>query len=285
MAIGDLITTDWQLEYAGQLLGSGTNIELVTIDGLGLADVRTADVPRPRDHGLIRGGDFLGGRTVTIEMEVSGSSAAEMEESLRALQLLNTSIGLTEQPLVFMLPGQVKRRINARVRNRAVSVDIRYAVGPLASATVQFFSSDPRIYANAQSSANFSLPSSSGGLGWPLGWPVGWGSATSGAQICTNNGTFQTQPLVTFTGPLTAPSIQNVTSGETWRCTYDLQSGDTLVVDFDQRTVLLNGTASRYSYVSSSSVWWELAPGSSNVMIGANAGSGSASMTWYDAWA
>lgn len=287
MAVGDLVTGNWQMEFAGQHWGDGTGIDFVKLDGLGAPDYRSNDVVRPRDHGMIAGTDFLGGRTVAMDLELGATSAATLETSLNALQQLGTTVSQTEQWLVFQLPGQVKRFVKARLRARAVPIDIAYEVGRIVPIALQFYATDPRIYALTPiSSSTFQLPTSSGGLGWPLGaWPIGWGSATSGQQVIVNAGTFATRPVVTFTGPLTSPNVQNVTSGQTWACTFDLQAGDTLVVDFDARTVLLNGTASRYSFVTSTSVWWELAPGNSTMQIGASAGSGTASLVAYSAWA
>lgn len=284
MAIGDLVTGNWQFEYAGQHWGDTTNMDIVTIGGLGSPDMRSGDVPRPRDQGELPGVDFLSGRTIDIDVEVAGSSAADLEAKLNTLAMLQTTVGGVEQPLVYQLPGQIKRRVGARLRRRLVPVDITYEVGRIIPVTLEFHSTDPRLYDNTLQTASLVAPTVSGGLGWPVAWPLGWGTSTSGLSSLVNAGTFPTRPVVTFIGPLTSPSIQNITTGQTWACTFDLQSGDQLIVDFDQRTVLLNGTASRYSFVTSSSVWWEIAPGTTQARIGATAGSGTANVSFRSAW-
>lgn len=285
MAIGDLITQDLQFEYSGLLFGGCcTGINFVDAQGFDLGAIRSGDVARPRDHGMIAGTDFLSGRTIDITLGVAGASDPDLDAKMASLSMLSANMGKTEIPLVFQLPGQGKRRVNARLRRRSFPVDIGYNKANIVQVLMRFEATDPRIYDNALSTLNISLPTSSGGLGWPVSWPLAWGSSTSGLNNAVNAGTFATRPIVTFVGPLTSPSLQNVTTGQTWISTFDLQSGDTLVVDFDQRTVLLNGTASRYSYLTSSSVWWELPPGTSQLLLGAAAGNGSATVSWRSAW-
>jgi len=273
MAAGDLITTDFQFELDGVLLGTGTGYLLQEAVGLDLPEIRISDQVRPRDHGLIGGTDFLAGRVVELSFIVRGISNTDLEEKLDALASIS-GVGAAESPLVFRLPGRAKERINVRPRRRYFPINVAYGMRT-ADVRLQFVATDPRIYENEITSVPLSLPATSGGLGWPLGWPLGWGSASSGLFTVTNGGTFATRPTVTFIGPLTAPSIENVTTGLKWACTFDLQSGDTLVVDFDARTVLLNGTASRYSFVTAASVWWELVAGDNQLRIAASAGSGS----------
>lgn len=284
MAAGDLITTDYQYEYNGVLFGSGTLAEAVEVDGLDRPALRVSDVVRPRDHGEIAGVDWLGGRDVGFVLDVGDGTATNLKAMLDSLANAGSSIGQTEVPLVFQLPGYGKRRVNARFRRRSFNVNMDYFFGLAQGVALEFHATDPRIYDNTLSTAALTLPSVSGGLGWPVSWPLGWGSAVGGLVNVTNAGTFATRPVITFIGPLTAPSVQNVTAGQTWACTFDLQSGDQLIVDFAARTVLLNGTASRYSYVTSSSVWWELAPGTSQLQLGATAGNGSASVAFRSAW-
>lgn len=283
MAIGDLVTLPYQFERSGILFGAFTGMEHMSTAGLGMPDVRRSDVVRPRDHGMIPGTNFLPGRTVDINLQVIGTSAADLDAKLAQVASAGADVGLTEAPLVFLLPGESKRRINCRMTKRAVLVDGDYTFGK-ALVYLEFFATDPRLYDNVLTSQALTLPSSSGGLAWPLGWPLGWGTVVSGLVNVTNSGTFPTRPVVTFIGPLTSPSIQNVTTGLTWASNFDLQSGDQLVVDFDARTVLLNGTASRYSTVLATSTWWELLAGVNQLRLGASAGTGTATVVFRSAW-
>lgn len=286
MAVGDLVTTDLQFEFSGVQFGgccTGLDLDFLSGSGFDMPELRTSDVVRPRDHGMLAGADYFGGRTITIEVIVAAASKATLETKLLALSRMPMG-GQTESQLVFQLPGQGKRYVNARLRRRGYPVEFGYANGRAVMIALQFFATDPRIYDLTGSTFSINLPVASGGLGWAVSWPVAWSTSTSGTVTYTNSGNFESRPVVTFTGPLTSPSIQNVTTGLTWACNFDLQTGDTLVVDFMARTVLLNGTASRYSYVLPTSSWWVLVPGANQLRITASSGSGNASVAAHSAW-
>jgi hypothetical protein len=57
-------------------------------------------------------------------------------------------------------------------------------------------------------------------------------------------------------------------------------------VDFDAKTVVLNGTASRYSTLTTDSTWWEIAPGTVNVRYAADTFDPASLLTlvWSSAW-
>lgn len=87
-----------------------------------------------------------------------------------------------------------------------------------------------------------------------------------------NDGSMGAWPTVTITGPCTGPAITNATTGQTLTFP-DLELGadDELVIDFSAGTVLLNGTADRYSYMDfTASEWWQLPPGPSEIQFTAD---------------
>lgn len=82
----------------------------------------------------------------------------------------------------------------------------------------------------------------------------------------TNAGTLPTAPTFTFTSAASHASVyfENVTAGKTVWLTQALVNGDVLSVDFDARTVTLNGTVLT-NVVTAESRWWDLAPGANTV--------------------
>ncbi len=90
--------------------------------------------------------------------------------------------------------------------------------------------------------------------------------------------------MAVINGPVVDPFLENTATGEIVRLTGTLDAGDYLVVDSDARTVLLNGTASRYSWVSPGSTWWQLEPGANSVRYGATSGSGTGTLTSRSVW-
>ncbi|MET7811787.1 hypothetical protein ABZT26_13115 [Streptomyces sp. NPDC005395] len=88
-----------------------------------------------------------------------------------------------------------------------------------------------------------------------LAWPLDFGTpGSTGRMTVVNTGTAETHPVVEFRGPVTAPSLTNVTTGDVLEYDLPLADGDRLVVDTLAGTVVLNGTASRLYTATSRSV-------------------------------
>jgi hypothetical protein len=131
-------------------------------------------------------------------------------------------------------------------------------------------------------STTWAAPAYSGAV-----FPVTFGSAgTAGVVNAVNNGNFPTRPVIVIAGPVDNPILQNLTTGQYVQFAISLGVADTLTLDFDLHTVLLNGTASRRNTMTPSSQWWELAPGTTQILYGANTTQvGSiATVTYRNAW-
>lgn len=278
----------WQLELGGLVLGSGTDYQIHADgpEGLGLPNLRTSDLPRPQDHGVFFGADFFSSRTLTVDIWLLADTPAEATDLMDALvavwQPPAGQDGLT--PLTIRLPGQDDRILYGRPRR--LSYDLSRLRSGAALASLQYVAADPRVYSAIGAITAVSLPTVVGGLTWPTGWPLVWGTGSAGGATITNDGNFGSRPIVTFHGDLIGLSLENITAGKTFRMHPDFNLGgsDTLVVDFDARTVLLNGTASRYGDVDSTSQWWELAPGANELRLGALSGTGFAEVNHRSAW-
>lgn len=150
---------------------------------------------------------------------------------------------------------------------------------------------DPRIYSvalNAQEvSASVSDPSTVG-RGFDESFDVVYGPmAPNGQLLVTNAGTTTTFPVLTVTGPGVNPQISNVTTGQAIYLNYTLAAGETLVLDTLNRTVLLNGTSSRYNALDfTNTSWFGLVPGVNDLRIAFNSFTAPAKLAvqWRDAW-
>lgn len=283
MTAGSLITNDLQVEFNGQLMGDDVSgLEIVSFTPFQYPAVRSSDYERPLDHGLIPGTDYFGGRTVYLQLEVWGGWTA-VREVLSAFTLG------TEAALVWQLGTVGKLQVNARVRKRdPLVIDEGYAVGNTTTVTVEFYCTDPRVYSNAVNTVNATLTTASPGLTFNVTPNLSFGGAsTSGAALITNAGTFETRPVIRINGPITNPYLLNETTGKTLAFNGTIASGDYIDVDFLNRTVILNGTGSRYFWIVDSSGWWNLIPGANSVRLGGSPGSPSPTMTvqWRDAYA
>lgn len=280
--------SDWTFTYNGLTVGgAGSPYQIMQLTGLhDSPEVRTADQTRARDHGLFAGTDLLGGRSLMAQIEVVGAHPNETIWSDFSRALVPGQNG--ELPLVFQIPGLaggVAVEIGARVRRLSLPIDRPYLFGH-GSSVVEFWATDPRIYSQASTTQTVTQAVPSGtGLTFPITFPLSFGGAVVGGQfVATNAGEFAAPWTATIAGPITNPTLENVTTGQTLAFTGSVGSSETLVVSSLDRAVLLNGSASRYSWLVVGSAWWQLAPGANTVRLAGTSGSGSVSFTYRSAW-
>ncbi len=269
MAAGDLITADWQMEWRGLLFGPNP-YGITEVQGLAdLPGLVTADRDRLRAHGQIAGDDFLTGRTVEVGFRIEGSSSADTFDQATALAAV-TAPGEAESPLVFQIPGVAagtKAYLNARVRARSLPIDRLYQVSVLGG-RFQFYATDPRLYSLVQSTQTVSLPTAGGGLPVEVDVPATLlAVADSGSILVQNNGNFRAPWSFRINGPAVNPTVRNVTEGLYLGFNITLAAGEYLDVATGptQRSVILNGSESRYYTLQAGSTWWDFRPGETEV--------------------
>ena len=168
-------------------------------------------------------------------------------------------------------------------RSLPIGRDFYYGL-PLA--VVEFYSTDPRIFSAVQGSLTTTLPSAGGGLNFNLGFNATFGAVSTGGTLtAVNDGSFQTSPVIRIDGPATNPRVESITQGKTLQFNITLAAGEFLLIDGEQRTVLLNGTASRYNTLTPASSWWDLSPGTNEVRFQASTTTAATmTLTWRSAW-
>ncbi|MDW4905099.1 phage tail family protein [Streptomyces sp. ADMS] len=110
-----------------------------------------------------------------------------------------------------------------------------------------------------------------------LAWPLDFGTpGSTGRLSVVNTGSADTHPVIEFRGPVTAPSLTNITTGDVLEYDLPLAAGDVLVVDTLAGTVVLNSTASRLYTATTRSVpeqTFTFGPGTTPLMFRAAPGS------------
>ncbi|WP_068922205.1 phage distal tail protein [Planobispora rosea] len=289
MAAGDLIAREAQIEFNGLLLGMDTPFEGIKLQGWGDLNVSLGNAPRNSRHGSWPGRARAPERVVTFDFQVNtdwADFAAQIDALERATAI---PTGSTEYPLVVRTPAAT-RMVRAKCTARVLPEDYLYmAGGPVG--VLQWVASDPRRYEVTERSATITSPTSgSGGLTYPLTYPLDYGTAGSPANAtCTNFGTAETNPTLVLTGPITTPRIINSTLGRTLEFNLDLLAGQTLTIDTDAGTVMLNGTTDRLYTRTNLSVpveMFEFGPGDNDITLLAAAFGVNAQMaiTWQSAY-
>lgn len=278
---GELITDGWQLELRSLLMGFDTDYDLAELEGIGVPEVRVSDRPRPRAHGVEPGEDWAGARTIIATLDL-------LDEDDTALWALKNALKAAWRPrptgveTLALRLGGVTYLAYGRPRGCRFT---DAGPGLHTEAVCVFAATDPLLYSATETSVQLALATSTGGLAFPFGFPLGFGSAFGGIVTLTNEGEAETLPHATFHGPLTNPRLESITAGRTVEFDLTVAAGDFLEVDFDARTVLLNGTASRYqTFRGTAADWWALEPGDNEIRFAAGSGTGTCDLRFRSAW-
>ncbi|MFG2970917.1 phage distal tail protein [Streptomyces sp. NPDC048288] len=94
-------------------------------------------------------------------------------------------------------------------------------------------------------------------------------SQVLGAVTVDNDGDDDAFPVWTVTGPATAISLTNTTTGEVLVLTHTITVGDTIVIDTRERqqTAVLNGTTNLWGDLTDASTMWALEPGINDLTL------------------
>lgn len=145
---------------------------------------------------------------------------------------------------------------------------------------------DPRRY-GVDRQQSLTLPVLAGGVRFPLRFPLRFGGSTTfGDADVVNDGNMPAPAKVTFTGPLTTPSITNVTTGQSVTYNDTLADGETVVLYLRYPMLaLLQGTANRTGKISTGGGGiWAIKPGTNSLAFRSVAGSGTALVEWSDTY-
>ncbi len=281
-------SVNYSFAFNGWVFGGvGSPIQLLSVNGLdSLPDVRTQDSIRGYADGLFTGRDFASGRTIDLELQVMGNNSNTARYYVNELRTNLIMQQYGTGVLEFKLPDRNLQYVNARVRARDIVIDPNYVYGRII-AKVRLTCPDPRIYDSTTQSAVITTPATSSGRVYNriynmLYVGTGGGSTTA----CTNSGSYTTYPIFTITGPCTNPIIVNSTTGQKLAFNIAMaSSSETLVVNPDLRTVVLNGSPAR-NLLTGDSSWFGMPAGTTNIgFIAAASGTGaSLTVQWHNAY-
>lgn len=259
---------------------------LTEITGFDSPEVRESADDLVQQDGGLHGDFFFGRRPITITGLVHGHSSAA-ERNLRLTRLMQATNAMRADAVLTWLPdgGTTVNFVTLRRQQ-----PLRISGGWNKEFQISMVAADPRIYSNTLHTQTVNATDTGGaaGFSFPMVFPLDFGPASvSGQMFVENQGNAVSYPELTVTGPGTNPSIYNATTDETIALIYTLAAGETFVLDTLNRTVLLNGTESRYSAVDFLATdWWGLAPGTNDIRLQYFAPQSGASLqvAWRDAW-
>jgi hypothetical protein len=281
------MASDWQIIFNGLTIGGGgTRFGLIEIVGLhDTPPVRMSNRDRARAHGQYAGTTYLSGRPLVATCEVMAPHPNNAVWDAFSSALVPGGAEMEWQAQIPGVAGGRLIQLLAQVTGLRMPQGRDYMFGK-GVASVEWWATDPLIYDAEETSLATTMASLAGtGFTFPLTFPLSFGGPVSGGIItATNEGEYPAPWSATIAGPVTDPRIENVTTGQTIGFVGSLAAGEELVIDSKERSVLLDGVASRYSWLTSGSEWFALAPGDNQIRLAGAAGAGSLTLSFRSTW-
>lgn len=267
--------TDGQVQLGDLTLGAGTEYALEDWNPWGAADVRADDRVRSQSWGLFPAEGQFGGRRLEFSLHVLADTR---NDALDAMQVLSAAFKPTGDIVALIWrEGGLTYRLHGQTRG--VTPDTRYSNQGVIRCVVRFVATDPNVLSDTGRSITITAESKAT-VAVPLAVPLAWTTPTGGTGTVTNDGSGDTHWRASISGPCQDPRIENVTTGQVLRFRGRINSGDSLLLDSELRSRVMDGS----SIVSPRSLpWWKFPPGSTPVRFTAEGG-GSLLVSWRDAW-
>ena len=279
----------WQAQIttstgATLLIGAGTSYRWAVMPtGFGIPEL---EAPRGKAAGVdgqfATGPDTVLNRFVEFDLHILGDTIADLETKANALKAAFAPTRTGTVTLELRLGGSTGYII--RGRPAGCEIDLRlHPQGSVARALVRFSGLDPRLLDEAVAAYLLTIPLPGAGLTFNATANFNFGGGDVGQTSVVNIGDgVDADWTITLVGPLTDPAIGHIETSTTLDLTGSIAAGETLVLDSYTKSVLLNGTSSRYSWLSDTSRWFTLAPGANTLTLRAT-GSGSGVISFRSA--
>ena len=249
--------------YGGSSVATAAGGILITNTAVDPGSVNEQDTAVVGHDGMLFGIDTQPGMIVTQTGQTYTPGAPSA-----ALDSYSALAGAWNDPTIRLADGAVQvlracytgsavtRRTYGRGRKIMPSYGtVNQGVIPFVA---QFQSADNTWYEDTVSSLTLTqVPSFLGTLTPPLTPPFQLAASTNFQQnTIVNTGSLPTWPVITFTGPISYPSLAYVNTPVSVGYTGSLKATDTLVIDTRPwaRTAMLNGTTSAAGYLNGSAM-------------------------------
>jgi hypothetical protein len=250
----------------GFVLNDPTNPNQVYLDepvgGLSLPPIRTSSSNYSgRDGGYV-GSQFYGMRLISLTGYIFATSAANLWTIRKAFE---TAVAAPSVTLNISTDDGGQYLINGYLDALDIPISRTTTKAPY---NLTIIAADPVIYDNSAAGSPSVIlgRQAGGGITWPITWPITWVGGT-GLTTIINPGNVTLYPIITLTDQMTNPIITNTTTGQSFSLSgLVTTTGAVVVIDMNNRTVLLNG-GSILPYLTTASSWIALIPGSNSLIL------------------
>lgn len=267
----------------GYVVGDGQTWEWTTNPQIGFGEYVTDRAKIPGQHGTVATSGDTGGPGLLewdleyLHAEVTGERAAAAELAafdLREAWRPHEGDGLLE--LTVQMQSGVYLYRGRPLRPAVITDEWGYG-----TANIRFDVLDPLTYGAAQRQASVTLTPVTGGFDNPIITPiVTTSSGSTGDAFVLNEGRAPAPWSVLISGPITNPRL--ILNSKSIDIVGVIPAGSNLLVDSRTGRVELDGAMR--PWVVGYSQWWDIPPGSSTFSFRADGGTGTAILTWRDAY-
>lgn len=268
-------------------LGTGTNFPLSEVSGLEVIPIRTPSEDLPGQHGSYVPNQLYGGRRIIVAGRVKGATSATY---LTNRQSLESALKIARDASGNLTPITAKFNLTGGGAYQAVVIPRRGAEMPFRPGHVSFEqfvfeleAQDPALYSQTLTEQTISLPTG-GGVALPTALPASLSAGTGGEATLTNAGDLESFPTVRFDGPLTNPTIFNLTLGITLQLSLTLLAGEYVTIDMRAKTITQGTSTNKMNTLASGSDFFWLKSGANTIKFSALAGSGTAKVSFRSSW-
>lgn len=255
------------------------------IDGLGAPSKSTTQYDRSGADGIRITNQFDRGRLVSVRGFIKATCGSDHAAQRRVMASL-----FRKSKIAGVLQDKTLRLVDFdgsdyTIEGQIVDSSMPKSDPKYSRYQFQFLAKTPEIPGTTEKTATVTV-STGGSLSIPLSLPVSFEGGVDGSQTITNAGDEVAWPIITLNGPLTNPRITNADTEEYLQLNLTISSGNSVVVDMRNRTVIQNGSLNQISKVTELSTWWSIDPGSNQIVLETSASDpgGNAVLAWHDAY-
>ena len=234
-------------------------------------DVRNEETPLEGRHGIRSNFTFYGGRSMAFRGKILAEDAATAEEMVYKLKRVfslpafPSSTDNGELLVKWTDANGLNWQINVKIISDIIIKE--YLGGSrLKDYFVQVRASSPMIVSQETFDEDLSRYILNLGFIVPMIVPAVMVSTHANTTFEVD-GTYETAPILTIYGPVVNPRVYHVELGKTIGLDVTIADGDYVIIDIEDGTVLYNGITDYSQYLTLTSEWFYLLPGTNNIQF------------------
>ncbi len=252
--------------------GLATYVVKAPIEGLEYPEIRLSKYSRVGEYGSIIPNTLYDGRHITLQGYVLANSSGGYQAARRVLEAalaISKDSSNKVQPRTLKMTTMDDLALQCDVHVRNFQMKIMNMIG--GEFFLDLYSPDYQLYSQSLSSASLTR-TVGGGFTLPVILPIVFTASTGGTATATNNGTAESFPTVTISGPMTNPVISNSTLNRYIQLSLTINTGEQVTIDMKNKTIVKDGQSVIQNKVAGSQFWW-LNPGANTLRVQSSSGS------------